>query len=384
MTQNREEQNKAEKRTVPESFVTAKEGQLSTNNHNIIIAESKRKDNSCRIHSLTMNELFDQTFPPRPAVIDELLYSGTYILVGSPKIGKSFLMAQIGYHVAAGLPLWDYQTRQGGVLYLALEDDYGRLQRRLAMMFGEEGIDRLNLAIEATTLERGLVQHLEEYCRKNEGTKLIIIDTLQRIRDTENEKYSYGKDYEVITKLKEFSDIHKVCILIVHHTRKMDSSDSFEMISGTNGLLGAADGAFVLKKKERTDSEATLEITGRDQPDQKLTLEFDQDRCIWKLLQAERGLHRHKEDPLLKHLAVITGEGGWEGSPTELLEKYEEAFPGRFKSAVALSKYLNPRVTEMLQDFGILYSSSREHTGRKIRISYNPEEFFRSHKEDKE
>lgn len=329
---------------------------------------------SGRIHTMTMNELFDQTYPPRPAVIDELLYSGTYILVGSPKIGKSFLMAQLGYHVAEGLPLWDYQTRKGGVLYLALEDDYGRLQRRLAMMFGEEGADSLNLAIEATTLDKGLIQRLEDYCKEHEDTRLIIIDTLQKIRDVESEKYSYGKDYEVITKLKEFSDQHKVCILIVHHTRKMDSGDSFEMISGTNGLLGAADGAFVLKKKERTDSEATLEITGRDQPDQKLTLEFDQDRCIWKMIEAEKGLHKHKEDPLLKHLTVITEEGDWEGSPTDLLEKYEETFPGRFKNAVALSKYLNPRVTEMYQDFGMRYSSTRGHSGRKIRISRKPQD----------
>lgn len=35
------------------------------------------------------------------------------------------------------------------------------------------------------------------------------------------------------------------------------------MISGTNGLLGAADGAFVLSKKRRTDNNATLDVTGR-------------------------------------------------------------------------------------------------------------------------
>lgn len=47
------------------------------------------------------------------------------------------------------------------------------------------------------------------------------------------------------------------------------------MISGTNGLLGAADGAFIMHKKKRTDNEAVLDIVGRDQPDQELTIEFD-------------------------------------------------------------------------------------------------------------
>ena len=51
------------------------------------------------------------------------------------------------------------------------------------------------------------------------------------------------------------------------------------MISGTNGLLGAADGAFILHKKKRTDKEAVMEVVGRDQQDQEITLEFDMEFC---------------------------------------------------------------------------------------------------------
>ena len=54
------------------------------------------------------------------------------------------------------------------------------------------------------------------------------------------------------------------------------------MISGTNGLLGAADGAFIMQKKRRTDNTALLDIVGRDQPDQELTLEFNRERCVWE------------------------------------------------------------------------------------------------------
>lgn len=48
-------------------------------------------------------------------------------------------------------------------------------------------------------------------------------------------------------------------MLIVHHTRKQQADDKFDTISGTNGLLGAADGAFVLSKEKRTTNAATLE-----------------------------------------------------------------------------------------------------------------------------
>ena len=71
-------------------------------------------------------------------MIDGLLYPGTYIFAGSPKLGKSFLMAQLAYHVSTGTPLWNYTTRKGTVLYLALEDDYRRLQERLYRMFGQK------------------------------------------------------------------------------------------------------------------------------------------------------------------------------------------------------------------------------------------------------
>ena len=53
--------------------------------------------------------------------------------------------------------------------------------------------------------------------------------------------YPASSDYEIVTKLKSFSDKYGVCLLVVHHTRKLESEDSFDMISGTNGLLGAAD-----------------------------------------------------------------------------------------------------------------------------------------------
>ena len=82
-----------------------------------------------------------------------------------------------------------------------------------------------------------------------------------------------------------------------HHTRKMEASDSFDMISGTIGLLGAADGAFILQKKKRTDPTATMQVVGRDQPDQELTLEFNQERCIWELTKAAKPLlHREPEE----------------------------------------------------------------------------------------
>ncbi len=83
-----------------------------------------------------------------------------------------------------------------------------------------------------------------------------------------------------MTKLKAFSDQLWNLLSGGASHKKMESSDSFDMISGTNGLLGAADGAFVMQKEKRTDNKAVLEVAGRDQQDQKLWLNFNRERCV--------------------------------------------------------------------------------------------------------
>ena len=47
------------------------------------------------LHTVSMTELYDTVYENRPPIVDGLLYSGLYLFVGSPKIGKSFLMAQL-------------------------------------------------------------------------------------------------------------------------------------------------------------------------------------------------------------------------------------------------------------------------------------------------
>lgn len=306
------------------------------------------------------------TFPPRVPVIEGLLLCGTYLFAGSPKIGKSFFMAQVGYHVAKGIPLWNFPVRQGSVLYLALEDDYSRLQSRLNMMFGVETVDGLHFATQSKTIEDGLNQQLEQFLQEYPDTRLVIVDTLQKVRDSLNDSYNYSADYQNITALKEFSDSHSVAVLVVHHTRKMEASDSFDMISGTNGLLGAADGAFILIKKKRTDNEATMQVVGRDQEDQELTLEFNRDRCIWELKKVEKELHKKPVDEAISMIAAFIKKAGqWEGTATQLLS----CIPSLDLKPNVLTRKLNVGNSVLFNEFNISYSCWRSGDKRTIRLS---------------
>lgn len=325
-----------------------------------------------KLQTVSMAELYDTAYPPRTPVVDGFLYSGIYLFAGAPKVGKSFFMGQLAYHVAKGIPLWNYPVRKGTVLYLALEDDYARLQRRLFGMFGVDCADNLFFATQAKTLREGLDRELEEFLKEHANARLIIIDTLQKVRETGGDRYSYASDYEIVTRLKAFSDKYGICLLVVHHTRKMEAEDTFDRISGTNGLLGAADGAFIMHKKKRTDNIAVLDIVGRDQPDQELTVEFDRERCIWKFQKAETELWKQPPDLVLETVAraVNREKPEWSGSPSELLEQ----FPQLNIPANVLTRRLNVGAERLYNEYGIRFESGRTHKGRVIRLVWERQE----------
>ena len=314
---------------------------------------------------ISMAELYDSTFESKPAIIEGLLYPGTYLFAGAPKLGKSFLMLQLAYHVSTGTPLWGYTVRQGTVLYLALEDDLPRLQDRLYRMFGTDSTEHLFLCIWAKQVGVGLAEQLEAFKAKHPGTVLIIIDTLQRIRAAGGDKYSYANDYEIIGTLNTLASKLGICLLLVHHTRKQQSDDKFDMISGTNGLLGAADGAFILEKEKRTGKAATLDIVGRDQQEQRLFLEQDMETLRWLLDHAETQLWIEPPEPVLQAVAslVTTERPHWTGSPTELLDALNMDM-----KANQLSTKLNVNARRLLSEHGIRYSRSRNHAGRQISL----------------
>lgn len=327
--------------------------------------ELYRMSDPSYLKTISMNELYENVYESKPSLIDGLLNTGIYLFVGAPKLGKSFFMAQLAYHISTGTPLWGYPVRKGTVLYLALEDDYRRLQQRLYRMVGDNGTDNLFFSVSAGQLGSGLDEQLFRFMREHPDTRLIIIDTLQKVREIGGETYSYANDYQIITRLKSFADAYGICLMLVHHTRKQSADDKFDMISGTNGLLGAADGAFLLSKEKRTSNIATLDVSGRDQQDMRLHLKRNEITLTWELEETETDLWKTPPEPLLEEIAkrITPDSPSWVGTPTELV-----SFLGVDMKANALSLRLNVNAGRLLNEYSIHYESSRSHNGRKIRL----------------
>ena len=279
-----------------------------------------------KLETITAEDLQNRTYEPTHFLVDELIPEGLHILAGAPKIGKSWLALWLCLCVAQGQPLWNFATTQGEVLYLSLEDSFQRIQTRLFDLT-EAATPTLHIAIMADTLRHGLEQQIEQFLAEHPTTKLVVIDTLQRVRSAGGDSNLYANDYQDVGLLKQLADQHHIAILLIHHLRKLHDDDPMNMISGSTGLSGAADSAFVLQKNARSANAASLHCTGRDIPDRTLKLELDEDDHVWKLLADSKTCSSASKISSLQLVqlfsALLSADPTYSGTPSALSAKID-------------------------------------------------------------
>lgn len=299
--------------------------------------------------------------PHQDYVVEPILPTGLYLLAGSPKIGKSWFVLQLGIAVSNGQSFLGFKSHASSVLYLCLEDTYQRIRNRL-MDYEEEYLDHIDFVLESQSLDYGLINDLKYHLETKPDTKLIIIDTLQKIRNNRSDGYAYGQDYKDINVLNKFVNETGITVILVHHLRKMKAEDSFEEISGTTGLTGAVDGMFVMKKLSNRSQEATLIATGRDIESFELKLSFNNSIHRFELL--EKSLEDEVEDNCIINVIKLIHELKYfEGTASELSELL-----GTSVTPSALSKKLR-RYENVLRDHQVLYRYTRTSYQKTITLT---------------
>ena len=216
--------------------------------------------------AVTAAWLDQQTFPELEWTVEGILPEGMGLLVAPPKSGKSWMVAGIALACAlGGTALGRIPVKQRPVLYLALEDGHRRLQSRFrTLMEGEALPERLEVVTRASSTEA--LTLVDEFLRRHQhDAPLVIIDTLGKVKPPKSSyEDSYQADYRIGGALKRrIDDVPGGCLLLVHHTRKAESSDFIDAVSGTQGIAGSADFVLVLARKRHSDN-AILSVTGRD------------------------------------------------------------------------------------------------------------------------
>lgn len=283
---------------------------------------------------LMERELIDPNF-----LIPGIIPEGLSILAGKAKIGKSWLGLQFGTAIGCDGRIWGMDVEAGPVLYLALEDNAKRLQKRIEIMRGVNhgNLHNLLMANEWPRLDEGGLELLEETIVKTAGLRAIIIDCYKRIRGRRGDKseYSYGLDYDELVDLKTLEDRYKISIILIHHTRKsVSKEDPFDEILGSTGIMAAVDAAFILKR-ERTKWDGSMWATGRDIQESQFAMRFDSSEGTWIMLgEAQEVAEKIKNSTITPERQEIldlleqVGEMSPKGMATRL-DKNQDTIRGR-------------------------------------------------------
>lgn len=307
------------------------------------------------------------SFRRHPFIIHEMLTPGLCVLAGAPKLGKSWLVLDMCQHIAQGKPLWGIDTTQGSVMYIALEDSKARLQDRL-LTITDEPSPHLLIATSCRSLGEGLEEEVTYFVNRYPDAKLVVIDTFQMVR-MRGRELSYSNDYSETSHLKQLADRLKICILLVHHTRKMGDSDTLNEISGTNGIAGCADTLMVLKKPKRTDNKATLYCTGRDIRDRELELELDRETCRWKHVSGSLPKKAALPSEIDRIWEMMREIGRFDGGNSEFAERFS-SFCKTSVTPSLLKRIMNKHRSE-LEDRGVTFISLKTNKGRLLSVIYS-------------
>ena len=263
---------------------------------------------------IAWDQLYKMKLPPVKWVIRDLLPEGLTILAGAPKVGKSWLAQSLSLSVASGRnALGHFPANQGQALHLALEDTAQRFQDRMKRLNHDSPIDELANAHFARNWEclPDAIKSFQEWISAHEKPRLIVIDTFQKIRSraaNRSEDNAYARDYVEVGLLHQLAARNNISILLVHHKRKAASDDPFNGVSGSSGITGAADAIWLFEKPDRERMVAKLFISGRDIPDRKYALAWNDGTGFggWKyVIESDDGDSKDSEQNVKLAMAQI-------------------------------------------------------------------------------
>ena len=307
----------------PKQIVTVKEGK-------IVPAGKPVKS----LHPVTAAELDQLEIKPIQWIVEGVLPTGLAMLGAPSKYYKSYMALDLCISACAGATFLGKKTNQCGCLYLDLESTPRRPQQRLRQILGEREKPKNLLVVtgqeEVARIGEGFEEQITQILEEHPDIRVVVVDVLQLIRPAARAKQSgYDRDYDDLRVLKHLADTRDICLLLIHHTRKMrDPGDVFNELSGSVGVMGTLDAALVISKEKRSDEGAVLHITGRDLESIELSIEFDKTSMRWKSngtaedVELQRQLQAYRSSHIIQTIRKLVKQGGghWQGTAQQIKE----------------------------------------------------------------
>lgn len=246
--------------------------------------------------------------PPQAVewVVEDYLPIGSLILMaGKPKEGKTTLIYEVVVKVAQGQPALGRQSRQGGVLILAVEEREQDVQMRLHNL-GADLLHNLYVHVGPSELNPTVLDQIKQFVRDNQ-ISLIVVDTLANFWRVQNENDA-SEVTQAIKPLLLLSRESGACVLLIHHARKSDGQYGDE-IRGSGALFAAVDVALILKR-HNVQTQRLLQAQSRyPETPSELVLELRETGYVALGDPASIG----KSAKLTKLTATLSDQ--WEGIP---------------------------------------------------------------------
>ncbi|MEE4154362.1 MAG: AAA family ATPase [Erythrobacter sp.] len=235
------------------------------------------------VRPVKLADLMKMQFPAIKYVVPGYVAEGLTVLAGAPKIGKSWMALNLAVAVAGGTQaLGSIQCSQADVLYIALEDNPRRMQKR-AQILQCPIPDALEVVFDWPAIGSGCENKIREWAARSRNPGMVVIDVFNRVRPPKKgSAQQYDVDYQDMAPLQKLAGELGLAIMIVHHTRKMTAEDPFDTVSGTRGITGAADTILVLCKLPDAIL-PTLYGRGRDIEEIEKAVQFNNAFGTWLL-----------------------------------------------------------------------------------------------------
>ena len=347
---------------------------LSTVKDGIIYPLGKELSDVPKLNPISASDLDDLELPPIEWILEGILPHGVSIFGAPSKYFKSYLVLGACAAIAEGKSYLGFKSNKCDCLYFDLESTKRRPKERLNQIVGSgnekpKGLQIITGDSKICKLGKGFEQQLSALLDENQNIKLVVIDVFGKIRLSKGKMDQYEYDYRDITALKAIADKYDIAILLVHHTTKEKRSDPFDSITGSVGLVGAADCAWTITKENRTATSGVFHITGRDMETQEINVSFNKDNFTWERqpttaeMEYKQLCSDYEKSNTVKTIFTLTTiPGYWKGSLNDLIRlSYQNNTPIAL-DARAVGLELN-RFRDLLEIEGITFSKVRDSKG---------------------
>jgi hypothetical protein len=223
-------------------------------------------------------------------VVDGLLYPGAWLVVGRPKIGKSWLLLQMALACAEAGSFLGYNCARSEVLAIFSEDDDSRIKSRLTALGVADAPANVHVINQRLLTELAkkfadrytFVEFLNIWLDAHRDVRLVIIDTEVTVRQVWAGERAQDdgpritlSDYKQTRAFDEIALRWQIAILLTNHAskRKGEWVDIHEIINRSNTALAGCSGSIALADPpdadplDPTTKTRILGIRGRDLKD---------------------------------------------------------------------------------------------------------------------